>query len=231
MMAAESTENYVYSPLGPGQIHLLRILPQSTPNSISCSLEHRTLKQYWNFEDLDAKMRHTTDAAEGQHTDMDHVLAEVHNSADDMDYYTALSYCWGDAAKSTYIMLDGKRFKVGENLASLLEQEARKPNITSVHPWLWIDAVCLNQGDNVEKSVQVQQMWRVYEYAAAVAIWLGPAGEHTATAFNALSCRDRSLFHTMPEARTYHSFKKGGLPSSKLTPEASKAIYKLAHNQ
>jgi len=38
---------------------------------------------------------------------------------------------------------------------------------------LWADAVCINQRDDAEKSLQVVQMGRVYSAAESVVVWLG----------------------------------------------------------
>lgn len=53
---------------------------------------------------------------------------------------------------------------------------------------LWVDALCINQGDLDEKKIQVPLMGQVYSKAAAVQIWLGddtPA-RTCATAFSIL---------------------------------------------
>jgi len=39
--------------------------------------------------------------------------------------------------------------------------------------FLWIDAICINQNDNAEKSVQVQRMDLIYSNATQVIAWLG----------------------------------------------------------
>jgi hypothetical protein len=41
---------------------------------------------------------------------------------------------------------------------------------------LWIDAMCINQRENDEKSFQVQMIRRIYEAAKLVVVWLGAAG-------------------------------------------------------
>ncbi|KAK3984904.1 heterokaryon incompatibility protein-domain-containing protein [Cladorrhinum sp. PSN332] len=40
---------------------------------------------------------------------------------------------------------------------------------------IWIDQICINQGDAAEKSHQVGLMGRIYSSAAEVLVWLGPA--------------------------------------------------------
>jgi hypothetical protein len=52
---------------------------------------------------------------------------------------------------------------------------------------LWVDALCINQKDNKEKSWQVEQMRLVYQYAAKAMIWLGPASDDSDGAMNAIS--------------------------------------------
>lgn len=39
--------------------------------------------------------------------------------------------------------------------------------------WIWIDAICINQADPVEKSEQVWQMQEVYRRTSRVIVWLG----------------------------------------------------------
>ncbi|KAJ9653344.1 hypothetical protein H2201_009149 [Coniosporium apollinis] len=39
---------------------------------------------------------------------------------------------------------------------------------------LWVDALCINQEDNVEKAAQVQEMGRIYSKAERVISWVGP---------------------------------------------------------
>ncbi|KAM5356486.1 hypothetical protein ACJ41O_003132 [Fusarium nematophilum] len=39
--------------------------------------------------------------------------------------------------------------------------------------YLWIDAICLNQKDEVEKSIQVPAMGEIYREAETVIVWLG----------------------------------------------------------
>jgi hypothetical protein len=40
---------------------------------------------------------------------------------------------------------------------------------------IWVDAICINQKDNQEKSEQVASMFAIYDLARRVLMWLGPA--------------------------------------------------------
>jgi hypothetical protein len=92
-------------------------------------------------------------------------LSEVHRK------YSALSYVWGDPARVHNIRVNGQDYGVTENLMFFL----RRPR---EHPMLfWIDAICINQDDLQEKSVQIQLMKQIYENASDIHAELGPATE------------------------------------------------------
>lgn len=50
---------------------------------------------------------------------------------------------------------------------------------------IWADAICINQGDIVEKGQQVSMMDRIYSHSSYVVAWLGPEDEHTAAGLRA----------------------------------------------
>jgi hypothetical protein len=60
---------------------------------------------------------------------------------------------------------------------------------------MWIDAICINQADLVERGEQVQLMDSIYRQAASVVVWLGPASKNSSAAFRLI----RQL-HTVAEA-------------------------------
>jgi Heterokaryon incompatibility protein (HET) len=88
--------------------------------------------------------------------------------------YAALSYTWGDASNKRRIIIEEGEHEyellITENLHSALRHIA-------LNIQFWINAVCINQADDVEKSWQVQQMWTVYHEAQYVAAWLGLAAD------------------------------------------------------
>jgi hypothetical protein len=61
-------------------------------------------------------------------------------SLDASPRYEALSYVWGDAAKTRDIILDGQRYDVTINLEAALRglRRSSKPR------QLWADAICIN---------------------------------------------------------------------------------------
>ncbi|KAK5263915.1 hypothetical protein LTR96_010633 [Exophiala xenobiotica] len=83
--------------------------------------------------------------------------------------FEALSYVWGKHQDGINIECDGRTLSIGPNLACALER-LRHGTQSRL---LWVDAVCINQWDNNEKSHQVRQMGNVYGSAKRVLIWVG----------------------------------------------------------
>ncbi|KAL6890790.1 heterokaryon incompatibility domain-containing protein [Trichoderma evansii] len=83
--------------------------------------------------------------------------------------FEALSYVWGSPAVTNEITCDNRKKKVGRNLYDALER-LRLPDKERI---LWIDALCINQNDNKEKTQQVRIMGEIYTRARRVLIWLG----------------------------------------------------------
>ena len=75
--------------------------------------------------------------------------------------YRALSYRCGDPKPITNITINGKHFGLAKNLLAYLQCEVKRPKKANsrleMMPF-WIDAVCINQYDDEEKSDQVHQM-------------------------------------------------------------------------
>jgi len=77
---------------------------------------------------------------------------------------------------------------------------------------LWIDAICINQWDTKEKSLQVAVMDRIYTQATFVAMWLGKDEGHAAAAAQAVD----KLFVA---AGSKHLGESGIVPYRDASPE------------
>jgi len=85
------------------------------------------------------------------------------------DSFIAVSYCWGTDLPSKRLTLsDGRYLQITANVEALLTHIFKDPP-----EFIWIDAVCINQHDNVERFHQVQMMRDIYASARRVSIWLG----------------------------------------------------------
>ncbi|KAG9790969.1 hypothetical protein KCU88_g1141, partial [Aureobasidium melanogenum] len=96
--------------------------------------------------------------------------------------------------------------------------------------YLWVDAVCINQADADEKSIQVRRISEIYRDAAAVIVWLGEENDSTGLGIQLLSnlCRafpssngddirslylDHSSLPTAEELDQAGQLEKLGIPS------------------
>lgn len=102
-------------------------------------------------------------------------------SPDQIPPYKALSYTWGtpygakelsrlglsSQTRQTYsVICDWRVLPVTENLYdTLVELRSREETV-----FLWIDAICINQKDEDEKSLQVHLMATIYSKAKMVIV-------------------------------------------------------------
>ncbi|KAJ4286830.1 hypothetical protein N0V90_013082 [Kalmusia sp. IMI 367209] len=100
--------------------------------------------------------------------------------------YYALSYVWGDPTPVSAIILDiGARIPIAQNLLVAL-QHLRRNDFLPIGVPIWVDAACINQHDDTEKSSQVTQMASIYSMAEKTLIFLGTASEGSNQTMNFL---------------------------------------------
>jgi hypothetical protein len=78
--------------------------------------------------------------------------------------FEALSYAWGVTLLPHTLCVNGYPFYVTYNLYTAF----KKLRCSDRERLLWIDAMCINQHDNIEKSTQVQMMRDIYARASGV---------------------------------------------------------------
>jgi Heterokaryon incompatibility protein (HET) len=156
-----STTPLVYSPLRTEQreIRLIRLAftepthHDAFGNSVPVEIQMKDLPRFGNLVPVEIKMEHFP--------------------FDQCPRYQALSYTWNSSSTSddhTYpILVNGYAFPVSENLFFALRQLRQR----KLKDWLWIDAICIDQKNDAEKSTQVQRMRSIYSAAFRVLAWLG----------------------------------------------------------
>jgi Heterokaryon incompatibility protein (HET) len=139
-----NTESFEYSPLQGDEIRLVRFSVSSSSERIRCEVAH------FSFCACPA--------------------------------YTALSYTWGNSFWIRIIELNGREFTIRSNLHGFLEEAQERlgkgtwsgpEGDTDCRPWMWIDAICINQSDIQERNAQVLRMKNIYEMAENIVCWLG----------------------------------------------------------
>jgi hypothetical protein len=88
--------------------------------------------------------------------------------------YEAISYTWGEDKTQETITIRGGSFQTTKTVANILRRRTKLvwlwPGTTR---FIWLDSICINQGDNEEKSLQVQGMRDIYARAGRVLVCLG----------------------------------------------------------
>jgi hypothetical protein len=105
-------------------------------------------------------------------------LAEL----DDGPEYDALSYVWGEPSTTTTITCNGHSIEVRANLGAAL----RRLRSRLADCVLWVDALCINQGDLDERNAQVLIMADIYRSAKQVKVYLGEQQPWSAAALRLL---------------------------------------------
>ena len=93
--------------------------------------------------------------------------------------YEAVSWCWGGEVKDHLLRIDqrGQVFVLAISLN--LDKGLRALREEHKERILWVDALCINQRDLIERNEQVPKMNLIYSQASCVLIWLGDREEPT----------------------------------------------------
>lgn len=100
-----------------------------------------------------------------------------------IENFTALSYTWGPSNNTSYIIVNGFKQFITPNLESALRHLRR----TKEELVLWIDVICINQTDILEKDSQFQIMPDIYKRAETTIAWLGEESEYSSLALRVIS--------------------------------------------
>ena len=92
-------------------------------------------------------------------------------------------------------VVNGQRFEIGQNLFNCLEVLEPRDR----HVYYWIDALCINQDNDAEKSEQVNRMGDIYYEGRLVLVWLGRAYPSTPRVIEMMEV----LAEIWEEVRTY----------------------------
>ncbi|KAK3709817.1 hypothetical protein LTR37_010645 [Vermiconidia calcicola] len=160
------------------------------------------------------------------------------------DFY-AVSYTWGDTTRRRTILIDGRHVSVPQDAEEALRRSlthifgGKSKRQDSLEPTtsgdsvkqefkIWIDVVCINHSDVLEKTEQLPMMRRIYSGAQEVLIWLGPDDDMMAwDAIDSIDsvveeCKSETndLVHlknsmwSAEASKLYARFSTGALPAS-----------------
>jgi hypothetical protein len=99
--------------------------------------------------------------------------------------YEALSYVWGSENELDTINF-GPGARWGMPITLKLAEALAHLRYTDKPRTLWIDALCINQSDDAERSAQVAVMAQIFHNAKRVIAWLGPEADDSNRALEVL---------------------------------------------
>jgi hypothetical protein len=181
-MSDTANQKSLYRFLAPGEIRVLHILPGEA-DVISCRMEYIFFQQLPDPEEDQAlllSLKQNHDEAK-YHSKPGFLLLSKADEwlgdrriSEKIPEYNALSYTWGDLlAPKVNILLNGQEFPVTENCYLALQRLRREVTAASIVAPVWIDAICIDQDNPMEKGRQVQMMDRIFKEAERVVVWLG----------------------------------------------------------
>jgi hypothetical protein len=190
---------YPYRPLdvARNEVRLIQVLPSRAPHKTShllrklipgmvrCAMRHVSLDEWTeesrafmaanNLDDIPAK-------AMTEEMSSRSLLKPSRIGRWNWGDFMTLSYNWGDPNIQRTILLDGYRVDITVNLEEFLRQFRTEPG--SEFCYIWIDALCIDQSNILERNVQVTRMASIYSKAYELRIWVGKEIDNTGLAIN-----------------------------------------------
>lgn len=125
-------------------------------------------------------------------------LIQCQLSEDDVSSeHVCLSYMWGLERPKKAICVNGQSFFVRLNLWKFLRLSRERKETRP----LWIDAICIDQGNKKERGHQVRLMGQIYNTASQVLVWLGKGDVGVELALGMLGEMDIVDSHERIESR------------------------------
>ncbi|KAH6665833.1 hypothetical protein B0J14DRAFT_491853 [Halenospora varia] len=117
----------------------------------------------------------------------------------------ALAYEWQPTSRKIEVSCDGKILKISPNLLSALKDlrlatSSSNGSILGRQRFLWIDEICINHDDPIERLQQLQLLQNVYQNASKIVVQLQGRRALSAEAFSLLP-RLAEIYALLPSNR------------------------------
>ncbi|OGM44113.1 hypothetical protein ABOM_007286 [Aspergillus bombycis] len=107
----------------------------------------------------------------------------------DRPEYDAISYTWGSALHPFTLHTSEGIIPITTSLYLALRR-MRKRNKSR---WVWVDAICINQSDSVEKPSQISMMPDIFRSATRVYAWIGEEEDESLAVLRTLEQIDHAV--------------------------------------
>lgn len=114
--------------------------------------------------------------------------------------YETISYSWGSRKRTSKIIIDGVPTMIPFNT----ERALHRMRLVDADRVLWVDAVCINQSNEIEKGHQIPFMYTIFTGSRRNLIWLGE--DEDGTTGEALKIMDSILENARYETNDYANF-------------------------
>jgi hypothetical protein len=118
--------------------------------------------------------------------------------------YNAVSYYWGNINELEIVRINGSdegeqgivyEVPVTKHLTAALRQFRSDASKNQEPLHLWVDALCINQTDALERQIQVSIMKWIFQFVRSVWIWLGESDEMVERGLLTLAELSRKMPH------------------------------------
>ncbi|KAI6080373.1 heterokaryon incompatibility protein-domain-containing protein [Hypoxylon rubiginosum] len=199
----------IYEPLGSNSIRLLSIIPGFSSETIRCNLHtvdinqaptYDALSYVWGTEESDERI-----TCNGEKVKVTKNLINALRHLRPLPRWESV-ISWPTDHKLHSIHNAWREFATNR-------QEKQEHSNYQQNP-IWIDAICINQNDNIEKANQVKLMDVIYANASLVRIWLGKTEDSPLNLYrehnNSLSPQERQKRELERQTDAYsHTVRTG----------------------
>lgn len=178
---------YVYQPLPTKtSIRLLELKPSTDKGRIRCSLRTFELEDAPTFKALSYTWGHSdTTISRSSTIKEDKAQSVSHHRTTVPENDAEIT----GRRRLHHIICDDRLMKVTSNLRDalhMLGNAVNMPLMPKIPTYYWIDALCMDQSNILERNSQVARMAAIFQKASGVIVWLGQEDDYTADALQVL---------------------------------------------
>ncbi|KAH6671045.1 heterokaryon incompatibility protein-domain-containing protein [Halenospora varia] len=203
----------LYQPLDVSklEIRVLRILPEVAQEIeplqvIQCIMQHVSLDEKPVYHALSYTWQDDTLGESFKSSDMSGSSIKIQN-------FVSLNGHKIEVTRNLWVALWHFRHAAGyfkdvrnNNVLNQSTIQFSRENHLKDDDWLWVDALCINQDDLLERNAQVGRMGRLFEVAKRVHVWLGIATRETSLLIQLLK-RYESIMDSTGLAKSMTEFE------------------------
>jgi hypothetical protein len=183
--------NYNYRPLPTkNSIRLLELVPSTEKSRVRCFLKTFELEDAPTFKALSYTWGHSEITIKRPSTSARDILAQCvsrHRDARPPGHEDDVETL--GRARRHRIICDDRLMKVTGNLRDalhMLGNSINMPLMPKTPTYYWVDALCVDQQNVLERNAQVARMADIFHRASGVVVWLGREDDFTVDALEVI---------------------------------------------